>query len=372
MKQAISFHPALLGSNLVRSQEQWSREKAFQFYSQQPWLIGANYIPANAINQLEMWQSETFDLATIDKELGWAQELGMNTLRVFLHDLLWRQDAEGFKTRIDQFLAVCESRSLRPMLVLFDSVWDPYPELGPQRQSRHGIHNSGWVQSPGAVLLQDELKWGILKDYVQDIISTFRTDSRILAWDLVNEPDNPVIEYQVTELAPELKARLGFKLTRKAFEWARAVFPEQPLTAGPWRGDWSEESINEMNRWLAENSDILTFHSYGNAEEFEQCIRWLSRFQCPMICTEYLARGNNNTFEAILPIAKKYNIGMMNWGLVAGVSNTIFPWNSWQQPFTTEPEPWHHDILRSDGTPYSQLEVDFLKLMTEKGNKTAS
>ncbi len=371
MQKVAFFNTALPGGNLVPTQVQWSSEKAFQFYSKQHWLIGANYVPANAINQLEMWQAETFDLATIDKELGWAQDLGMNTLRVFLHDLLWVQDAEGFKQRIDQFLGVCERRGIRPMLVLFDSVWNPYPELGPQRHGKQGVHNSGWVQSPGAVILADESKWGILKDYVQDIIGSFRTDSRILAWDLVNEPDNPVIEYQATELAPELKAEQGFKLTRKAFEWGRAVFPEQPMTAGPWRGDWSVKNISKMNRWLAENSDIITFHCYGNAKEFRRCIRLLRRFRRPMICTEYLARANNNTFEAILPIAEKYNVGMMNWGFVSGVSNTIFPWTSWQQPFVAEPEIWHHDILRPDGTPYKQMEVDFLKVMAKKGIKQA-
>ena len=75
----------------------WSEEKANSWYQQQPWLVGSNFIPANAINELEMWQAATFDPQEIDKELGWAQSLGMNTMRVFLHDLLWQQDAAGFK-----------------------------------------------------------------------------------------------------------------------------------------------------------------------------------------------------------------------------------------------------------------------------------
>ena len=95
----------LLCSNAAVSQtRRWSEQKANDWYAQQPWLVGSNYIPKSAINQLEMWQEATFDPAEIDKELGWAEGLGMNTMRVFLHDLLWQQDAPGFRKRIDQFL----------------------------------------------------------------------------------------------------------------------------------------------------------------------------------------------------------------------------------------------------------------------------
>ena len=75
----------------------WSEQKANDWYAQQPWLVGSNYIPKSAINELEMWQETTFDPAEIDKELGWAEAMGMNTMRVFLHDLLWQQDAPGFR-----------------------------------------------------------------------------------------------------------------------------------------------------------------------------------------------------------------------------------------------------------------------------------
>ena len=96
--------------------------------------MGSNYIPVSAINQLEMWQAETFDPAQIDKELGWAEAMGMNTMRVFLHDLLWQQDAAGFRKRIDQFLTIAARHHIRPLLVLFDSCWDPLPQLGPQHR----------------------------------------------------------------------------------------------------------------------------------------------------------------------------------------------------------------------------------------------
>src|ERR1700730_804882 len=98
----------------------WSESTANSWYQEQPWLVGSNFIPTNAINQLEMWQAETFDPQEIDKELGWAEGIGMKTMRVFLHDLLWQQDAAGFTKRIDTFLSIASKHHIRPIFVLFD------------------------------------------------------------------------------------------------------------------------------------------------------------------------------------------------------------------------------------------------------------
>src|SRR5438105_10712568 len=168
----------------------WPAEKANAWYAKQPWLVGSNYIPTDAINQLEMWQADTFNPAEIEKELGWAESLGMNTMRVFLHDLLWQQDAAGFQKRIDSFLTIASRHHIRPLFVLFDSCWDPLPRLGPQHPPTPGVHNSGWVQSPGAAALADTGQQPRLKAYVQGVVAAFAKDDRVLAWDLWNEPDN--------------------------------------------------------------------------------------------------------------------------------------------------------------------------------------
>src|SRR5579864_2480427 len=139
----------LLGSAESPAREIWTPRQANDWYLRQSWMLGANYIPASAINQLEMWQAQTFDPARIDKELGWAESIGMNTMRVFLHDLPWQQDAAGFQKRIDQFLRIASQHHIRPMFVLFDSCWQPLPHLGKQPEPKPGVHNSGWVQSPG-------------------------------------------------------------------------------------------------------------------------------------------------------------------------------------------------------------------------------
>ena len=355
------------------ARDQWTPDQAKAWGAKQPWLVGANYANASAINQLEMWQADTFAPAEIDKELGWAEGLGFNTMRVFLHDAVWTADREGFKKRFGQFLDLCAKHKIRPMVVLFDSVWDPEPKLGPQRAPKPGVHNSGWVQGPGKAILADETKWPKLKEYVQDIVGSHKDDARVLAWDIVNEPDNDnANSYGKNGTKAELpdKAARGFKLVREAVAWAREANPSQPITGAPWHtmGKWGEPGAGtEMNAWLFANSDVITFHSYENPAEFERSMKACLKFGRPVLCTEYMARPRGSTFETILPIAKRAGVGMLNWGFVAGKSNTIFAWDTWQKPCPTkEPEVWFHDIFRIDGSPFRQSEVDFIKSQTGK------
>ena len=172
----------------LNAQQRWSEAHANGWYAQQPWPVGANFLPSTAINQLEMWQAESFDAATIDRELGWAEGIGMNTMRVFLHNLVWEQDAKGYEHRIDVFLAIAAHHHIRPVFVLFDSCWDPHPKLGIQHPPIPGVHNSGWVQAPGTEILQDPAQYPRLEHYVKGVVGAFANDPRILAWDLCNEP----------------------------------------------------------------------------------------------------------------------------------------------------------------------------------------
>jgi len=364
---------ACLGTVIVASsrsrasESRWTIERANDWYSHQPWLVGSNFIPSTAINQLEMWQADTFDLPTIDRELGWAEALGMNTMRVFLHNLLWQQDPAGFLKRIDQFLAVADRHHIRIMFVLLDSVWNPDPHLGKQPEPRPHIHNSGWVQAPGAALLKDESRWDReLKPYIVGVISHFRDDKRVLVWDLMNEPDNDSVQYKKEELPN--KAEAALRLLRREWSWARSARPSQPLTSGVWEGDWSEAGLSEMARFQLEHSDVITFHCYDPAEVMKKRIESLRRFHRPIICTEYMARPLGSTFMAILPILKAERVGAYNWGLVSGKTQTIYPWDSWEKHYNGEPSVWFHDIFRQDGTPYDARETAFIKQMTESAN----
>lgn len=344
----------------------WSEAKANAWYQGQSWLVGANFLPSTAINQLEMWQPETFDTATIARELGWASAIGMNTMRVFLHDLAYQQDSKGFLKRVEIFLQICHRLGIKPLLVFFDSCWDPYPQSGKQHGPAPFLHNSGWVQSPGADALQNVEEHARLERYVKQVVKHFNKDKRILAWDVWNEPDN-LNTSSYGRFEPYNKVELVQVLLVRAFEWIRSQNPEQPVTAGIWIGNWAQhDSLRPIERLMIENSDIISFHNYDKGEEFEKRINWLQRYNRPVLCTEYMSRGNGSTFQGSAPIAKKYKVAAYNWGLVNGKSQTIFPWDSWQKRYTAEPEIWFHDVFRKDGTAYSQTETELIKQLTGK------
>ncbi len=347
------------------SAARWTPAQAQRWYDKQPWIVGANYIPATAINQLEMWQAATFDPKTIDRELGIArQQFGMNTMRVYLHDLAWQQDPAGMKQRIDAFLAIAARHGIRPIFVLFDSCWDPDPVIGPQRPPIPGVHNSGWVQGPSRSALIDPTQDARLRAYVEDIVGSFGNDDRVLAWDVWNEPDNPGGgSYNASQLAEE-RSRIE-QLLPQVFQWARARRPRQPLTSGLWIGeDWSPTAgkLTPIQQTQVAQSDVISFHNYEWPEQFEARIRQLRPYGRPLLCTEWLARGNGSNVDTILPIARREKIAMVNWGLVEGRIQTTLPWDSWERPYTLQPPTiWFHDLIRKDGTLYRPREAEIFR-----------
>ena len=345
----------------------WTAERANAWYAKQPWLVGANYVPADAINELEMFQAATWNPALIDKEFGMAESIGMNTMRVFLQDQLWQQDSQGFLGRLDTFLTIAARHHIKPLFVLFDSCWEPNPHLGPQHPPIPGIHNSGWVQSPGKQRLLNRAVEPQLEAYVEGVVGHFANDDRVLGWDIWNEPDNLGRDKQ-RDL--EAKVRRVNELLPKAFAWARSVHPTQPLTSGVWHDNWDDPAKeSETVRIQLRESDVISFHAYTWPEQFEASVKVLQANGRPLICTEYMARGNGSTFDGTLPVAKQYHVAAINWGFVAGKTQTWLPWESWDHPYiTTQPPIWFHEVFRQDDTPYRQHEVDLIRQLTGRGD----
>ena len=375
MKRLRRLGAAFLAAALVcggpaQARERWSPEEANAWYKEQPWLVGCNFIPSTAINQLEMWQADTFDPETIDRELGWAEGLGFNSVRVYLHHLLWEQDREDFLKRMGQFLEIADRHEIGVMFVLFDSVWDPHPRPGKQREPRPGLHNSGWVQSPGADDLMNPERHKLLEDYTRGVIGHFRGDRRVQAWDVWNEPDNRnENSYGANNLKREPVGKLArtLPLLEKAFAWARRADPSQPVTSGVWIGDWRDlMKITPMERVQLDQSDVISFHSYNKPEGIEACVRNLRRYGRPILCTEFMARPRGSMFDPILGYLREQRVGAHCWGFVAGKSNTIYPWDSWKKPYDAEPTVWFHDIFRRDGTPFDPEEVGYIRRVTGK------
>ena len=373
----------------------WSEKRIWDWYDNLPWLVGTNFITSSSINQLEFWQEKTFDVSLIEKELKFSASIGMNTHRVFLHDLLWQQDSIGFLERINKFLEISDRNEIKTLFVFFDDVWHPLPKLGKQPKAIPNVHNSGWVQSPGARILYDTLNHDKLESYIKGVVSKFENDSRIIGWDLYNEPGQKgIASHNISkERTIELYRKIGLEITednysnydlnridpkdkkqvytlsllKKTVKWVREINPSQPITIGIYEWDvvWDDKNnLSELNKYILNNSDIISFHSYGSKNEVLRRVNELKNYNRPLLCTEYIAREYQNTFENILPIFNDNKIGAYNWGLVSGKTNTIYPWKSWDSTYTRPPKKWHHDIFYRDGNPYSSEEIEFIKSLT--------
>jgi hypothetical protein len=338
----------LLSFSAVAQRPAWTAEKANSWYSSKGWLRGCDFIPSTAINQLEMWQASTFDAGAIDRELGYAESIGLNCMRVFLHHVAWQQDPAGFKQRMDRYLGIAAKHHVSTIFVFFDDCWNESYHAGTQPAPKKGIHNSGWLRDPGKLYYDEPRLVDTLQTYVTDILTTFGHDPRILLWDLYNEPGNS--NYGDRSLP----------LLEKIFVWGRAVSPDQPLSAGVWNN-----RLNSLNAFQLSHSDVITYHDYEGPEAHQRCIDSLRKYGRPLICTEYMARLRNSTFVNIMPLLKKENVAAINWGLVTGKTNTKYAWDT-PMPDGAEPKIWFHDIFRPDGTPFDPKEVDLIRSLTTK------
>jgi endo-1,4-beta-mannosidase len=259
--------------------ERWPAEKAWQWYKQQPWLCGFNYIPATAINYTEMWQKETFDPKTIDEELALAEQVRFNSLRCVLQYPVWEHDPDGFKQRMDQFLAICHKHGIRVVFCLFDDCvfgpeHDPYP--GKQADVVPGWYAHDWSPSPGWSRVKDPKTWPKLRQYVQDVLTRFKDDPRVLMWDLYNEPTNGIGDATLP-------------LLTKIVDWARQVNPSQPLSVGVWNEN------RKLNDLVVNRFDVITFHRYSNASQLETIIRTLGKYGRPLVCPASLKENEDST-----------------------------------------------------------------------------
>lgn len=366
----------------------WPVDKIQAWYDALPWLSGTNYYPATAINQIDMWQASTWDPETIEKEMQWSEELGFNTHRVYLHDLVWADDEAGLYARMDWFLDCCVRHKCRPFFVFFDDCHFPTAQLGDQPAVIPAYHNSGWLTCPRrdtAIKFSkgeasaDEI--ARLKGYVQRTMEHFRDDERILCWELYNEPGRGDGDQENAEHRGDLGYE-GFgdgscKLVHESWVWARAVAPTQPICST------SDGCVGDMNWTInAMNSDMHSIHNYAKADNVRaQVERWRQDDARPLLMTEYMARTTGSTFQDIMPVLKELDVAAINWGFVAGKSGTIWPWSSRERdgvfqdadklraagevlaPGDSYPEPdlWFHDIMREDGSPFAADEITCIK-----------
>jgi plasmid stabilization system protein ParE len=289
-----------------------------------------NYVPSNAVNATQMWLD--LDAPTIDRELGFAEELGLNSIRIFVQYLVHEDDAAALLERFATLLDLAEGHGLSVLPVLFDDCWLPEPFLGEQApEPRPGRHNPYWQASPGTRRRGLEFR-PALRRYVEDFLHTFGRDPRIVAWDLYNEPQT---------------GDGSVALLRDAFAWARAASPSQPLTAC-WYGTLL--------------SDVTSIHFYvsptRDPEAAQRAIDAAKSFSRPVIATEALGRPNHGEVDEILPLFQEHHVGWYLWELMIGADQTRYQWPG--SPPAAE-EVVFQGLLWPDGTPYRDDEAELIR-----------
>ncbi len=320
----------------------WSPEKAWTWYKSKPWIVGWNYTPTTCVNATEWWQDEKkVSDSTIHRELKLGQQLGYNSVIVYLQYLVWLKDSAYCKERFSKFLALADQHNMTVTPTFFDDVnficsGDDCgnSHLGDQGEPNAGKLMSQWGASPGPKYVLDANQRPNFKRYVQDFIKTFGQDKRILMWNMYNEPSNSGIGSRT------------YPLVELAFVWAREIGCSQPLTVS----DWTAQN----NAWPYNLSDICSFHGYMNNGSLVNLINKLRATQRPIICTEWLARGNPGTNILIdLPMFKRLGVGAIQWSLINGRMHCERSWSN----FGSYNNPWFHDVLYNDGKPYKAEEV---------------
>ena len=350
------------------SAARWTAGRALNWAQGLPRLSGCNYVPASAINQIEMWSAATWDPERIRRELRAAREhLGYNALRVYLHDLVWEAEGEAFLDRMDAFLGIADSESFTTLFVFFDDCWHE-PKPGPQPAPRPGLHNSGWVRSPGREAVMDRMAWPGLEAYVRAVVRRFGRDPRILGWDIYNEVGNPAMsadqpalpdyENLLKDTVGDAQLDAALSLAEAAFGWARAEQPEQPLTAGV----YEKSHRLGVDARIIPLCDVMSFHHYEDAAGLDARIAELRAHGRPLMCTEYLNRVTGATYRTHLTTFVREGIPAFAWGLVDGKTQTKFSWADRPEGgVVVEPDPWFHDTLRADLSPYDPAEAAVAK-----------
>lgn len=361
----------LVGVFLLQSfSMRWSKEKVWQWYRHVGWQCGFNYLPRTAVNYLDFWQA--FDEQTIEQELGWAEQVGFNSIRIVLSYTVWQADPAQFQQKFARFLDICAKFGLRLMPCLLDDCGfsGQPPILGPQSSPVAGVHNSRAVASPGRSHVMDKTRWPRIQSYVQNLVESFADDGRILMWDLYNEPGNRMIfSARGESLYDAGLEAYSHELMRNLFDWVRGINPVQPLTVAGWQlpPSWENSDHNLYTHPIDLDafalSDIVSFHAYCKPDRLRRVLDNLSAFERPLFCTEWMARQAGSRIVDQLPVFARRNVSSYQWGLVKGLTQTHIPWPALLEQMSAEEiaeEVWFHDLLYPNGAPYDEHEISLI------------
>jgi hypothetical protein len=288
-------------------------------------MRGANYVPSYARNDVAIWMD--YDPAVIDRELGYAERLKLNTLRVFLQVAVFEKQPEKFMADLESFLKLCEKHGLRMMPVLFDSCFDP------QVVDVNNYRGKNWIPSPGFVRLGND-DWPAMEKYIVAVVGKYRQDRRIVLWDVMNEPES------TGEFGkPAGKAKI-VDFVRRAVARVRQEKPVQPLGVG-----WAYSGNIHLT---ADVCDVIILHNYSDPRGLSADIQKTKEVgksrNKPVILNEFVGRPQQRIEEA-MPIVAREKIGWCFWELMIGSTQ-----------FTQGRIPYQGHVY-PDGTVFASAEV---------------
>ena len=363
---------AALAAQAAR-QGPWTKEKAWEWYNAQPWIRGCNYMPASAANRVDQWQSlgaeERF--AEVERELALAEKVGFNTLRLVVEHQgfgVWLAEHDSFMSNFERYLQILARHGLRAIVVLGNDcsrpkeLWElPKPGVqkydvgyhGGRRVTQHGSNPN----AVGYTTVDDPVLRPKFYDMCAELMTKYRSDDRILFWNLWNEPGN------------NRRNDLTMKDLRELFELAWSIDPKQPLAADVWTcRSSSPEAVHPVERLAGDLSDIISYHRYANLREQKKTIDILrARWGRPMVNTEWLARLLGDDVAMSYPLFAQERVGAVCWGFVAGKYQTYEPYEPmWTSQFTfrSADEPvtkWYHDLFRPSHHPYDPEEIAIIR-----------
>ncbi|TGG93538.1 1,4-beta-xylanase [Natronospirillum operosum] len=367
---------------MTLSSARWSAERANAWQQANAWQCGFNYLPRNAVNFPDMWRADNFSPDLIRQELGWARDCGFNSLRTNLPFVVWQHDGAGLLERMEIFLSIASEQGLSVVFCPLDdcefSGGDP--SAGAPPAPVPGLHNSRAVGSPGRRWVMDRPLHHAVVYYVGALVDHFRSDARVLFWDLYNEPGNRMVFAKDGEHSfSQALEQHSMALMEAAFRRVRDIDPIQPLTVAAWHmpAPWEPTPTpyyqHPLDQAALEWSDLVSFHAYREPEILNRVLEQLAALGRPMICSEWMARHVNSTIENQLELFCRHNVHCYQWGLVRGATQTHLPWPDvvlrQQVPSERSDDTWFHDLLEPDGTPHRSEEIGLIRQCVDDGQQ---
>jgi len=146
-------------------------------------IRGAVYFPSRAYNAWQTWNE--LDPCETDRDLSYAEDAGVNALRMFLSFEFWQEHRDLFFERFEQVTALCAKHGVRLMPVLFEECGrDNTKEAREDKDPLTAV----CVCSPCRAIQTDPARWVEVHGFVDTFMRRYGSDPRLLAIELMNEP----------------------------------------------------------------------------------------------------------------------------------------------------------------------------------------